>query len=192
MAGLRLITAPPREPLWLDEAKNHLRVDTVEEDSQISRLITAARQDLDAREGRLMGVALITQTWELVLDAFPLSSEIRSPFRPLQSVASIKYDDVNGAEQTMPSADYIVDIASYTGRVVLAPDKSWPGTRNVINAVRVRLAVGYGDHPGLIPETYRQAMLLMVAHLYANRGDGGDAAPPETYFALLGVRGGAA
>lgn len=194
--GLRLITGPTAEPLTVDEVKEHLRIDRTDEDTQLADLIKAARQDLDSREGRLMGVALITQTWELVLDGFPILADrhcygqIEIPIRPLQSVVSIKYDDVNGAEQTLPSTDYIVDTASHQGRVVLTPDKSWPGTRNSIQAVRVRFVCGYGTK-GDVPFHFRQAMLLKVAHHYRHRGDGGqEPGLPPAYNALLGVRGG--
>lgn len=188
MAGLRLITPPALEPIGLAEAKRHLRIDQDDDDVLVDSLIKIARQDLDGREGRGMGLALITQTWELVLDLFPIW-EIRLPLRPLQTIESIKYDDVNGAEQTFPSADYVVDIATYMGRVVPAPNKSWPGTRDGINAVRVQFKAGYGTSSASVPAMYRHALLLMVGHLYAHRGDGVPPDVPSTYFTLIGVRG---
>ncbi len=188
MSGLRMIAPPAMEPFDVGEAKEHLRVDESADDLLIARLILAARQDLDGREGRLMGVALMTQTWDLYLDAFPMN-EICLPLRPLQEIVSIKYDDTNGTEQTVSSTDYIVDIASYRGRVVLAPGKSWPAARDAINSVRVRFKAGYGNTPEAVPAIYRQAMLLLIGHLYEHRGDAEAPEPPPSYFALLGVRG---
>lgn len=194
--GLRLITGPTVEALTVDEVKKHLRIDRTDEDQYLADLIKAARSDLDAREGRLMGVAMIEQTWELVLDCFPVlgssyyGPEIEIPLRPLKSITSIKYDDAAGAEQTFPSTDYIVDTASWQGRVVLAPDKSWPGTRNAIQAVRVRFVCGYGTKGTDVPYYLRQAMLVKVAHHYRHRGDGGqEPGLPPAYHALIGVRG---
>lgn len=194
--GLRLITGPAVEALTVDEVKQHLRIDRTDEDQYLADLIKAARSDLDAREGRLMGVAMITQTWELVLDAFPILADrhcygqIDIPLRPLQSITSVKYDDVNGAEQTFPSTDYIVDTASWMGRVVLKPSKSWPGTSDGIQAVRVRFVCGYGAAGTAVPYYLRQAMLVKVAHHYRHRGDGGqEPGLPPAYHALIGVRG---
>ncbi|MCR4443215.1 MAG: head-tail connector protein [Peptococcaceae bacterium] len=42
--NLILIEGPPAEPVSLEEAKLHLRVDGNEEDTLISALITAARE----------------------------------------------------------------------------------------------------------------------------------------------------
>jgi len=65
---LRLITAPSAEPATVDEVKLDARIDGPELDATIELLIKAARQRCEDLTGR----ALITQTWELVLDEFPV------------------------------------------------------------------------------------------------------------------------
>lgn len=102
---LKLITTPAAEPITLDEAKNHLKVDSADDNALISTLIKTARQ-LTERETKR---ALITQTWKLYLDESP--AEIYIPKPPLQSVESIK---------TISSVESIVDLDSAAGQPILS------------------------------------------------------------------------
>lgn len=166
--ALKLVTAPTGEPVTLTEAKAHLRVDGSEEDSLISSLIAAARRWCEGYQNR----AYVTQTWDLVLDAWPAAPEpdrIRIPLPPLQSVASVKYTDKDGVQTTMPAADYLVDLASQPGRLVLAYGKSWPtATLRPAAAIEIRFTAGYGA-AAAVPETAKQAIKLLVGHLYEHR-----------------------
>ena len=65
--GLVPIVAPYAEPVHLDDAKLHLRVEVTDDDALIRTLIVAARNHAEIFTGR----ALVTQTWDLKLDAFP-------------------------------------------------------------------------------------------------------------------------
>ena len=141
---LTLVTPPTLEPLTLAEATSHLRVDLNDDDDLITDLITAAREYAETVTRR----ALLTQTWDLKLDAFPASSgtPVRLPFPPLQSVTSIQYVDTNGDTQTWSSDDYIVDAPSgpqaVQGRITPAYQESYPTTRGIINAVTIRFVTG--------------------------------------------------
>jgi uncharacterized phiE125 gp8 family phage protein len=157
-----IITAPGTEPITLDEAKAHLRVDLEAEDTLIEALITAAREQAEAYLKR----ALVTQTWELYLDEFP--EQIDVPFPPLQSVTSIVYVDDDGVDQTLDTSTYTVDAKAQPGRIVPAYDESWPSTRAVPNAVTVQFVAGYGA-ASAVPLSIKQAMLLMIGDMYENR-----------------------
>jgi uncharacterized phiE125 gp8 family phage protein len=168
--ALRMITPPAIEPINLDEAKIHLRVDHNDDDALISSLISSARDYAERWTAR----AFITQTWELVIDEFP-ANEIELPLPPLRDVISIKYDDGAGAEQTLSTSEYEVDTVSQPGWVVPALG-GWPATFNGINAVRIRYNAGYGpsgnspeDLGSDVPASIRSAILLQVGMLYANR-----------------------
>lgn len=183
--ALRLITAPAIEPISLAEAKAHCRIDHNDDDATVTFLIDVATEYLDATAGWL-GVALITQTWELVVDAFPTptpaacrpccfqitpsgtpAAAIELPWPPLQSVMSVKYVDVNGLQQTMPPSEYMVDNVSKPGWVV--PLTTWPATKATANAVEIRFVAGFGDDATDVPATIRIAILLLVGHWYENR-----------------------
>jgi uncharacterized phiE125 gp8 family phage protein len=161
--ALTLVAAPAREPVTLQQAKDHLRVDAAVDDSVIDPLIKTARQHIEDFSHR----ALITQTWDLFLDEFP--GIILMPKPPLQSVTQIQYLDTAGVKQTLASTEYKVDVTRHPGRIVPAWGKSWPLTRNEINAVEIRFVAGHGDNPPDLPSPIIQTLLLIVAHLYENR-----------------------
>jgi uncharacterized phiE125 gp8 family phage protein len=160
--AIRLIAGPGEEPITLDEAKLHLRVDVTAEDTLINGLIIAARQAAEQATGR----ALMQQTWELALDCFP--DEIRLQMPPLQSVSSVKYLDQDGVLQTLATSEYLVNDYKEPARIVLAYGKSWPSTRDQENAVLVRFVAGYADADA-VPQEIKQWMLMLIGSMYANR-----------------------
>lgn len=172
--ALRLITPPAIEPITLAEAKAHLRVDHSNDDTKINMLIRAARRHVDGPYG-FLGRALVTQTWELVIDKFP-TNELKIPLPPLQSVTSIHYDDSAGVQQLLASTEYTVDDVSEPGWVVPVTT-GWPTSLfEGINAVRVQFVAGYdatSDSPpdlaGNIPDDIKAAMLLDIGNLYEHR-----------------------
>lgn len=143
-----------------------MRVDTTADDTYIGTLITVARQNVEAHLRR----ALISQTWELVLDGFPAGG-VRLPKPPLVSVTSIKYTNDAGVEATVSSGDYLVDADSEPGRVALKTGKTWPAvTLQEVAGVRVRYVAGWAN-AAAVPAAIRQAVLLVCGSLYENRED---------------------
>jgi phage conserved hypothetical protein, phiE125 gp8 family len=160
---LELNTAPATEPVTLAEVKTRLRIDGATDDAGVSRLIAAATRHTESVCRR----AFVTQTWTLVLDAFPCGS-IALPLPPLQSVDEITYVDSNGATQTLANTEYVVDKAGMIGRVHRAYQKQWPTTRTQPMAVRVKFTAGYGA-AAAVPADLVSAMMLLVAHWDQNR-----------------------
>jgi len=170
---IRLITAPTVEPITLTEAKAHLRVDHNQDDTLILGMVEASRIYCEQWTAR----AFITQTWELVIDKFPVA-EIQIPLPPLQSVTSIKYDDGNGVEQTLGIDQYEVDNVNQPGWVVPVTT-GWPrGIWLGINSVRIRYVAGYlpgTDSPvdlaANVPQSLKAAMYLCLGQWYDQRED---------------------
>lgn len=182
---LSIVTGPTVEPVSLAEAKSHLRVDLNDDDTLITNLITASRRYI---ESTLCNRAFITQTWDYFLQSFPNGDEIEIPLPPLQSITSIKYKDKAGVEAVFPSAEYIVDKDSAPARVRLAYGKSWPSFEPYpLNAVAIRFVAGYGDSGVAVPQELRQAILLMVGHLYENREMFSTAKLSEVPFAVFAL-----
>jgi uncharacterized phiE125 gp8 family phage protein len=166
--GLTLVTPPTAEPVPLDgdgSAKQHLRVDTTDEDGYISGLIIAAREYCEAYQGR----AYVTQTWELSLDCWPARDWIQIPKPPLQAVESIAYRLADGTEQILDPSCYAVDPKSQPGRLALRQGCSWPsGELWPLGAITIRFVAGYGD-PDKVPQRAKQAMLLLIGHWFEHR-----------------------
>lgn len=163
--ALKIVTEPASEPVTASEAKLHLRVDHTADDTLIARLITLARQEVE----RLANVCLITQTWDYVLDGFPVAP-FDIPLYPLVSVTSIKYKDEDATETTVGSTNYVVDTYSRPPRIALVDDYNWPTSVELypVNNFVVRVVCGFGDADD-IPEKYIQAIHLLIAHYYENR-----------------------
>lgn len=164
--ALRLITAPSDEPVSLDEAKLHLRVDDAAEDNYVNGLLIAARTWCENYQNR----AYLTQAWRLTLDAFPRcgQSVIRVPRAPLRSVTNIQYVDTDGVTQTWASSNYLVDTQSEPGRIALAYGASWPSTRCQVGAVTVNYSAGYGEAED-VPEQVKHAIKLVLGDWYNQR-----------------------
>ena len=165
--ALKIYTQPTTEPVSLAEAKLHCKIDDTIDDTLIANLITTARETVEGISRR----ALITQTWDLFLDEFPEGDEIEIPFPPLQSTGlSVQYtNQAGGAPATFASTNYAVDIYSEPGRIKLVYGAAWPGeTLYTLNGVKVRFVAGFGA-AAAVPLKYKQAILLLVGHWYANR-----------------------
>lgn len=168
--ALKLIAGPTVNPVTLAEAKEHCRIDGTTEDTYIAGLILAATEYCETHQRR----AFITQTWDLWLDDWPYKDHINIPRPPLQSVASVKHYDTENTEHTMLDTDYLVDVVSEPGRVVLGYSKLWPTeTLRPANAVCVRFTAGYApdveDLAANVSQKIKQAILLLVSHWYEYR-----------------------
>jgi uncharacterized phiE125 gp8 family phage protein len=163
--ALVLTTAPLTEPVSLDDAKLHLRVDIDTDDTLINALIIAARQHIE----NVLNRSLITQTWDLWLDEFPGDDYIELPKPPLSSVSSLKYYDTSDTVATWAAANYFVDTKSEPGRLCLAYGITWPTTTlRDFNGVDITFVAGYGAATA-VPKPIKQAMLLLIGHLYEHR-----------------------
>lgn len=163
---LKLIQAPSEQPLDLATAKLHARITENDQDALVSNWITEAIEQVEALTGR----ALVTQTWQLTADAFPLNrAALEIPKPPVQSISFVKYVDRNGAEQTLDGLQYELVTESETAYVVPAYGVNWPATREKFNSVTVQFICGYGDHAASVPQRVKSAMLLYIAHRYENR-----------------------
>ena len=161
--------SPAVEPITLAEALAHLREvsDGGELDAYVTRLIIVAREACEVRTER----TLISTPWRLRLDTFPSSGGIELLQPPIIAVQSLKYLDVDGVEQIVNPADYVVDPASEPGWLVSGPSKAWPATQSgAINTVTVDYTAGYGTTAASVPEQLKQWMLCAIQHMHDERG----------------------
>jgi uncharacterized phiE125 gp8 family phage protein len=159
-----LDTPPELEPVSLDEAKLHLRVDISPEDDLIETLITAARQRVEVELRR----TLISQTWSLYLDDWPADEVIQIPNPPLIQMRAIAYVDSNGVSQSLTYYDWLANPGT-PGRIAPVYGTSWPSVRSQLDAIVVQYDAGYGELASDVPACIRQAILLLVGDWYENR-----------------------
>lgn len=154
----KVVTPPQAEPVTIDIARVHVRVDVDEEDDLIARLIAVARSHVE----KYCGIRLPTQTIEASCDGF--GDFARLSEAPVQSIASITYVDGAGVTQTLPGTVYEGRFDGFDTSIVLKPGQSWPqklpGSR-----ITVRMIAGSDQ----VDPTVAHAILLHVSDSYYQR-----------------------
>ena len=168
---MRLVVVEKPEPfVTIDEAKRAARIDPGNNDDNdlLASFIAAACQHIDNPE-KWFGRAVGPQVWEVRLDRFGCEP-VRLPGREILQVIEVGYIEPNGAAQIAAADLYELrgdELGSAWG-------KSWPAFRRQSEAVRIKYRAGYGKLEGGewiadVPAPIKTAVLMHVAHLYANR-----------------------
>lgn len=161
--GLNRIVNPTSEPVTVAEMRDQVNITFTADDNRLALYIASARRTAE----NILGRALITQTWELTLDAFP--EAIRLDYPPIIAVTSLKYlESTAGALTTLDPACYVVDTKSHPGWIMPAYGYTWPSTYDTINAVIVTYNAGYGS-ASAVPENVKHWICVRAADAYANR-----------------------
>lgn len=157
---MRVVVVTPPDPfIDLDQAKSHLRVDGTDDDALIEAYIAAACGHIDGPH-TWFGRAVGEQTLRATFSEFE-SDLLELPAPPLLTITSIKYDDIDGVEQTVSSSLYTLD----PDGALLAYGGTWPTARDRAGSIRVVYTAGYEA----IPAPIQAAALLMIGDLYQNR-----------------------
>jgi uncharacterized phiE125 gp8 family phage protein len=160
-----LLTPPALEPVLLADVKLFLKVEHDNDDDVIAALIAAARVHVEMQTRR----ALIDQTWRLTRDVWPAGGRLPILPAPLKAVTAIRVFDADGPPHLLDVDDFDIDTASAPavlafGRGALrAPGRLAAG-------IEIDITAGYGDAPEDVPEPLRQAIRMLAAHWYENRG----------------------
>lgn len=158
-----LLTAPAAEPLSLAEAKSFLRVEHGDDDAIIASLVSAARNHVEA----MTRSGLVTQTWRLVFDRWPDGGRIRPRVGPLRSLAAARVFNAAGESSAIDPEVFVIDKAA---GVIAAPAWSLPPPGRGVAGIELDLVIGFGDAASDIPPMLLQAIRMLVAHWYENRG----------------------
>jgi uncharacterized phiE125 gp8 family phage protein len=173
--SLERVTEPAVEPVTLTEAKQHLRVDTSDDDTYITGLITAARQWVEEYLDR----SLVSTQWRMRVDTFPL--EFTLPRPPMATSGTLTSTTVtytltptstNTATlttTTLSTTTYRVDREATPGKIRTIYGGTWPSHLADPNAITVTWWGGYGSSSTDVPRAIRHACLMLIGHLYERR-----------------------
>src|SRR5215213_2973580 len=160
-----LLTPPAVEPVTVADAKAYLRVEHSDDDAVIGALIAGARSHIKAQTRR----ALITQTWRLIRDAWPGDGRIAVVPSPLQQITAARVYRLDGTTQALDPQAFVSDLSA-TPAIISFLSWSLPPPGRAVAGIEIDVEVGYGSGPSNVPEPLRQAIKLLVAHWYENRG----------------------
>ncbi len=171
--SITLTTEPIAEPIQLADIKEHLRVDSDDDDIILVNVIKAARMSAETRTRS----NLVARTWAYKRHAFPGAGHFSLPKNPVVSIVDITYIDASGNSQTLATSVYDLDVGVNPAVVHLKYNQSWPQTRADRNAVTVNFIAGYVaggttsplDPAFNIPAPILQAIRMICGDLYENR-----------------------
>jgi len=169
LTGMSLVTSATGEPLDVEDAKQHLRIEKGEtaENEYIGQLCKVARSVVEDMTNR----KCMPQTWKMTFDGWPTGSYVDIPVGPLSSIPSsgITYKLSTGNSTQLGSTAWGYSTQEHTPRVYLEYGQSWPSeTLNPIDPVAFECKVGYPSSSA-VPERMKLAMKMLVSHWYENR-----------------------
>ena len=198
-AALRVITGPATEPVTIDLARQHCRIDAGYDDALIGMYVTGARIEAETYLNR----ALFTQrlqyaiTWAPPPTATPLVPQslivfplnwpplvkrpIELPRAPAVSVEQIMWGPLDDM-QLADAEDYDLNLNVEPGYIAVKPQLL---PRIPQQSMVIDFTAGYdAADPAAVPMPIRMAILVGTAHYYENRGDV-PAEMPAAFYRLL-------
>jgi uncharacterized phiE125 gp8 family phage protein len=163
--ALVLTSGPAVEPVSVADAKTHLRIDGTAEDILIASLLLTSRLHIETA----LGLALINQSWMLVLDRWPQCGTVEIPIAPLQAVTAVRVRNAAGVATTVPPTSYLVDIASKPPRLIWNNNWAPSSPGQVANGIEIDVTAGFGAMAASVPAPLKHAILLLSAHWYEHR-----------------------
>lgn len=160
----RRLTNPTTEPLTLEEAKAHLRVEVDADDDLITALISAARSAAESYCNRSFASA----QFAIMADKFPADGAGLEILPDVTSLDSWTYLAADGTEDTIASSDVTVDNVRQEIRMTDAT-VAWP-----ISGSRLTVTVTAGPDAGASPAVKPDSAVLagiklILGDLYENR-----------------------
>ncbi|WP_407122759.1 phage head-tail connector protein [Bradyrhizobium sp. STM 3561] len=170
--------AATEAPVTIDEVKLRLRIDAADDETDVQLMIAGATGYVE----KYCNTRLATQTVILKCDRF--SDFEFLPEAPVQSVSSVTYIDATGAVQTLSTDVYELRADGLEAAIVLKFAQQWPATQ-IGSRITVTAVVGYAAAPDAI----KNAILLLIGGMYANREPADIAAAARAVPGALWIAG---
>lgn len=139
----------------LAEVKAQVRLDHAYEDEYLQRLIQTATTFVEDYIGR----SLLEQTWRVIRREEGGVGEVSLPYPPVLEILSVNTTLSGNKKKQLKG--YHVTTNHQIPRLVMS---------DFYDALEVEYVAGFGKNPGDVPGPLRQAILMVVADWYENRG----------------------
>jgi uncharacterized phiE125 gp8 family phage protein len=187
---MRIVRTSPRPDdedylvVSLDDLKDHLRIESDEEDAALRAFLQASIASVDGPDAPF-GRVFVPGTFEGFACPDRPVDGVSIPLVPVIAVTevAIRQDDGN----YLPAAGWTSYLWSDGGvpvARVVPPRHGWPALPRHPEAIRISFEAGPG--PGeMLPPPVRVAILMRAAHLYGNRGESNQGGEPPAIDGLL-------
>jgi uncharacterized phiE125 gp8 family phage protein len=162
MASLIRTIAPTALPIDIDEVKAGLRIDGDDEDDFLESAIAATVELAENQMHR----AILPQTWQMTLDAFP--REILLPW-PIARTVTVAYRAVAGSTWTDLSAATVSLSPGVPSIVRPAYGESWPTPICDPDSVRVTFETASWLTAAAVPPGIKHWLITKVGELFEQR-----------------------
>jgi uncharacterized phiE125 gp8 family phage protein len=145
--------------------KGFLRIDHDDDDQLLHMLIVAARVMVEAKTARF----LLQQTWRFILNTWPVDKVISIPLRPLMAFSEAWIVAESGELKPIPKRAFLVDTLADPGKLIQVdpvPEPAHPQGGIILD-----VHIGYGATREEVPMPLRQAIRMLAAYWFENRGD---------------------
>ena len=172
----KVVPAATDPVMTLATAKGYARITSTERDATVlPAMLTAARDKVQIDTG----IVLLSETYDVFLDALPRDrTPIVLPWRPVQSITSVKSIDTAGMTQTLDVSNYVLDPSSeapFPARIGLSIGGVWPTDIRPFQPYVIRIVAGWAQADvAKIPPPLIHALGLLF-DVYANDGGSLDA-----------------
>ena len=203
LSTVQIATPPAVEPIALDLARRHCRIDNVAEDELLAAYLRAARTMAEIYLSRVLITQAILWTVTPENSLRPWWHQLRGPLElpraPVQSISFVNVLDTLGNSTSispaslpvMPPAVLIgwkADLAHSPSRLMIGGDTILSDGRALrsvnVGNIQVQFVAGYGATGLSVPQPILDAILLITAFLYENRGDAGGDLPMAAQWLL--------
>jgi uncharacterized phiE125 gp8 family phage protein len=159
--GLNLVKVgvPAFEAVVVADAKKHSRVSHTADDTYITSLLVAAREQAE----KDLNSAIVLQEYDQFTES-PLCRRICLLRQPTAAITSIKYLDADDVEQTLDPGNYTLKAYRDPPEVELDEDFIIPPSSDTV----IRFKAGYTD-ANSVPQLLKQAVMFLADAWYVER-----------------------
>jgi len=171
--SLILLTSATSEPVTREEVKQHLRIESTNEDALVDNFIMVARIQAE----NYMKRQIMTAQWRMTLEDFPSSTAVleipRPPLSSISTAVTVNFykDTTIVSDNTyVASTVYTVDYQTDVARIYPIYDNEWPScvTDGRRDAVRIDFWNGYPTRAS-VPEPIKVWIKMKCGQLYEQR-----------------------
>ena len=177
-------TTVPGASFPVSELKDHLLLgtgfaDDAAQERVLEHYLRAATAAIEARTGKV----ILSKQYTWTLTSWRDARRQPLPLAPVISIDAVRLIDVTGSSTVWPPSSYRLEPDHH--RPAIYPIAGCLPSVAIGGSVEIDFAAGFGPSWSDVPPSLQQAVILLAAHFYENRGATGSAG--ELPFGVSGL-----